>query len=860
MCFDLSSHFCNLFILSFFKKKKSITYYDGNDCNGPVSSVQNSVINQCMTYYDTTTGLPTSNFMLTLFATSSGQIYINETRWVYDSTTSLQCLGIPTYGPARFSDGTGKAGTNADLGAIGQCVSYPVSYHTSTPGGGSATITGFRSKKMVTSPSMTPISGTNGNPQALTGMRVDNYYSGSSCDASGGVLQLSVLTPLGSCYADLSQQYSDNGVTSYLSSCSASGAVNYKSWFHNMNCGMSEIDATSSYNTIPNQCAYSNAGYSGSWNKFGNTMMETCSAGSPALVPVTTLTTTGWVYAAYYSDSSCKTFVQNAGSPVGQCILVKNADSNLVVGSKNYLFDSTSGTITVNTYSGAGCSGAFISASYSYSTLPANTCQTTGLFNFHTQTNPFFPSSASAPFFHSFIPMYSATMPAGLGLTTVEYNQFDCSGIATSFVSINMKPVNYTVTGQVPTMLTFSCNLDTATITGTPLVVSQNTREGNFITTAPVGCGNNNYNYQHGSNSTSLNAMLICNTPTMAMTEEVQSPRFTTASVTAVSATIHSGKSAQQQHHLASAAGAMTSVTMTRFQGNDCNGPVQQIFTLNLNQCLTFYNESNGAPISNVMFTLSNGFNSPSYLNQTTYTYASNSTSQCTAALVVKRGYYDDGSHTSSQVGACISHPTSEKRTAHGMTTTVTGFVSQVISATASMPALTNGNLNPNVVSGMRIDAYYTSTGCASGGAVQMVTLTPYGSCFADTSGRYSNNGITSYRETCNAGVVSFRMWNHNMNCGASEEDTTTGYTLLSNQCVFSNAGYNPSYHTNWNKFGLSSTTTCSTGTPAPVAVTTDTTTGWAYAKYYTDSSCTNFVLSAGTVLFIQFNSILFSS
>ena len=88
-----------------------------------------------------------------------------------------------------------------------------------------------------------------------------------------------------------------------------------------------------------------------------------------------------------------------------------------------------------------------------------------------------------------------------------------------------------------------------------------------------------------------------------------------------------------------------------------------------------------------------------------------------------------------------------------------------------------------------------------------------------------------------------------------------TVFNAIPNQCANSNADYSGQKRTaGWNKFGLSTTTTCSMGTPAPVAVTTDTTTGWAYAKYYTDSSCTNFVLSAGTVLFILFNSILFSS
>ena len=204
-----------------------------------------------------------------------------------------------------------------------------------------------------------------------------------------------------------------------------------------------------------------------------------------------------------------------------------NSGTDLAVGSLKYTYSS--GAITVNEYSGTGCNSAYVKAQYPYTTGVCTPSFTT----FHTQTNPYFPSPPSAPFFHSIMPMYSAgvTKPAGLGLTTVEYNNVDCTGIPVNFVSIPIETVVYNVSGGVASVVTFSCTSSTEFISGYPLVTTMNTVEGSFTYTSPIGCGNDFYN-DNVVNTTSANAVTYCDFPPTSLPSTNPTPMPSTAQPT----------------------------------------------------------------------------------------------------------------------------------------------------------------------------------------------------------------------------------------------------------------------------------------------------------------------------------------
>ena len=124
-------------------------------------------VNQCLIFYNSTTGKPNANVMYTLTNGFNMPSFLNESIWAYTPTNP--CMGKPA---------TSVHTTNE----IGACMSYSVSKKISTPGGGSKMISGYKSKKITTS--MFPISNANLNPQNATGMRIDAYYASSACGST----------------------------------------------------------------------------------------------------------------------------------------------------------------------------------------------------------------------------------------------------------------------------------------------------------------------------------------------------------------------------------------------------------------------------------------------------------------------------------------------------------------------------------------------------------------------------------------------------------------------------------------------------------------------------------------------------
>ena len=582
-------------------------------------------------------------------------------------------------------------------------------------------------------------------------------------------------------------------------------------------------------------------------------MMKTCSQGTPPAVAVTSDTTTGWAYAEYYSDANCgsASFIQQAGTPTDQCLLIENGGTDLVVGSMMYTCNATTADVTVHKYSGAGCSGLHTKADYKFNT---GKC-TTQFDDYHIQSNPFFKSSSKDPFFKSIIPKcVKGPMPAGMGLTTVEYTNFDCTGIASNFVSLKIdKPIYYNVSGGVPTVVYFTCATDIVTAYSYPVHTNMDSLDADLRVTFTTGCGNTWYN-EAGVNSTSKNAVTICDVaptavPTALPTLKLAASSSVNAVVDGIAEVLSASSLAVKSSSLrglATTAATLYGAAVITYQANDCNGPIISISNVIVNYCMTWYDTFTGMPSENAMFTLSGGFTADSFIVLTTWAYTATVGLQCLGTPTNVPANYNFGFGVNA-INTCASYPAEVQIPAgtggfFPAYTVYHGFKSSKIIITNSSVPISNSNLDPQKRTGYHNQAYYASSDCASSGAVQLVVQTPIGMCRVNTTQEYS--AINSYREVCPSTLSPYSTsYSHNINCGVAELDITEGYDAIPNQCAHSNADHTGrSYTGNWNPYGQTMSISCSTGSVAPVPVTTNTANGWAYANYYTDSSCSSSV------------------